>query len=135
MREVVLGVDPGLELGGVDVFHPAVWIADFGAEVVVGLVGFAGDGIGECGFGGCWSHLVRFPDFLLEDFAAALVARSFFRSAMKRFCCGAGRGRAARTFGGSLSKVRVWAARSSDSHWAGRRTSHRSTDTQNRRAT
>ena len=47
LREIVLGVDPGLDLGRVDVFHPAVGIGDFGAEVVVDVVDFAGGGIGE----------------------------------------------------------------------------------------
>ena len=98
---VVFGVDPGFDFGRVDVLHPAIGVADLGAEVVVGLVGFASDGIGEGGVGGGWSHEVRFPDFLLlEDLAAVLAARSFLRSAMRRFCWVGGMARTARAFGG-----------------------------------
>lgn len=49
--EGVLGGDPGGELGGIEVFHPAVGVGDGVTEVVVDVRGSAGGGVGQgrCG--------------------------------------------------------------------------------------
>ena len=123
VRELVFGVDPRLELGGVDVFHPAIGVADLGAEVVVDLVDFSRCGIGEGCVDFCsrWGHEVRFPDFFDVGFAA-LAARSFLRSVMRRFRWVGGLARASLVCLGSLSWTTAWAARRRSSRSGLRRT-------------